>query len=461
MRPSSAALVTVTAAFLLHSHPVLAAQPDPVAKLLSGAAAPRRPGVALLVARGDRIVLQQAIGAANVELDVALDPRQVFKIASVTKIFTAATVMKLAEAGALSLGDPIEKFLPGIPDGRAITIRHLLQHTGGLADVSLRPAHPFGDGPSRIDADALVAALAKASPRFAPGSGWSYSNTGYILLGAVIEKIADKPWYDVVADQVIHPLKLLKTRYAAPEAVVPGRAAGYASDPGTGTAKNARFISPAVPASAGGLESDLGDLFRFMRALTTGKLLSGAGWRAMMTPATISGDAVVRERYGLGVYLWQVRGQPVVGHTGQINGFTSMLAWLPGEDVTIVVLANDENFDAQTFGRRVAAAMLGRPYLLRPAVTLSPEEMDALAGTYQSAQEQSRTVAVRDGRLEVRSGTGKFIPLQMTQDGQLHFVPDELSYFEVVRSERKAILGLNYFFKGEGPPVFLAQTGPR
>jgi hypothetical protein len=142
----------------------------------------------------------------------------------------------------------------------------------------------------------------------------------------------------------------------------------------------------------------------------------------------------------------------MIGHTGQIDGFASVLAYLPSRDITIVALGNDDNFDAQNFGRRLAAIALGKPYPVIAGVPIPAATLDALIGAYQEGP-IVRTLTAKDGKLFAQRGGGNVVPLQMTADGQLHFVPDELSYFVPVRDAAGAVVRLDYFNHGDGPPV--------
>ena len=172
----------------------------------------------------------------------------------------------------------------------------------------------------------------------------------------------------------------------------------------------------------------------------------------MITPGADLPGTRAADRYGFGVYLWQVRGVSFIGHSGSIDGFTSTVGYLPDQDVTVVVLANDDNFDAQTMGRRLAAIALGQPYPEVIPLQLSDQELESLAGKYQLDSNTVETLSVKDGKLYAQRGSRNVIPLQMTADKQLHFVPDELSYFVPVRDAGGRVTRLDYFEKGDGPP---------
>jgi CubicO group peptidase (beta-lactamase class C family) len=418
--------------------------------VLDASATATGPGIAVVIARGDTVLYRDAKGAANIELGVPMKTDQVFDIASVTKMFTAALVLKLAEAGRLSLDDRLARYLPDFPNAGAITLRQLLNHTAGISDKTapkdLQPGFLRRD----VDTATLVGEIAKRPPVFAPGTDQAYSNAGYILLGAVIEQVTGKPWHVAMQEQIFAPLGLAHTRYGIAASVIPGRVAGYTTDTPDHAIRNAPFISMTVPGAAGGLASTVDDLRAWMRALAGGRVVGEASYRQMTTPAVPAG-VTPSHPYGMGMYIWQVRGETMIGHTGQINGFAAILAYLPSRDVTIVALGNDDNFDAQNFGRRLAAIVLGKPYPTIVGVPIPAADLQALAGSYQEGP-VVRSLFVKDGRLYSRRGSGNVVPMQMTADGELHFLPDELSYFVPVRDSSGAIVRLDDFEHGDGPP---------
>jgi D-alanyl-D-alanine carboxypeptidase len=405
------------------------------------------PGVAMLIAKGDTVIFRGARGRAEIELGVPLGPDQVFRIASLTKTFTATLVLKLAEEKKLSLDDRLAKFLPDFPNGSDITIRQLLSHTAGISD---RGTGSLAASTKRdADRDSRLAEYRKRPLDFAPGTDWRYSNTGYILLGMVIEQVTGEPWHVAMQKRILTPLGLTHTRYGDLDALIPGRVRGYTTDTPDHAVQNAEYIRPSVPDSAGALVSTLDDLFHFVRALTGGRVIGRDSLHQMITPAppsTASGG------YGLGVFLWRVRGTTMVGHTGQIPGFASVLGYIPDRDLTVIALGNDDNFDARTTGRRLAAIAMGQPYVPAVAVPTTDTQLQPLTGTYRVNDTISRTVFVKDNVLYTqRSGRNAF-PLQVTANGELHFIGDELSYFVPVRDSGGNVVRLDYFSDGEGPP---------
>lgn len=422
--------------------------------VLADFAKPEGPGAVVLIARGDTTIYRAARGLADIELGVKLQPDQVFRIASITKMFTGALVVKLAEDGKLSLDDPVSKFLPDLPNGGAATIRQLLSHTAGISDQ--RTDAQRGLWRRDIDTATQVAEIGVRPLAFASGSDQRYSNSGFILLGAVIEKVTGKPWHAALKEQILDPLGLSRTDYGATSRIVPGRVTGYSSDFAAAKVNTANYISLTIPAAAGGLISTADDLRTWMRALVAGRVVSPAGFAAM-TKAAVPGNGPPRDPYGLGMYLWSVRGAQVIGHSGQIDGFTSTLVYIPSADTTIVVLANDDNLDAQGVMRRLAAIALGKPYPVPVAVPVPAAQMQAIAGSYRIDVDQIQTISIQDGKLHARRGNRNPLPLQMTATGELHFERDELTYFVPVRGANGAVEALDYFAKGDDP----AKRWPR
>jgi D-alanyl-D-alanine carboxypeptidase len=448
------ALAPMTAGARAPQTPADAAIAREAQRALDAVSDPAGPGAAVLITRGDRTIFRSARGLADIELGVRLTPDQTFRVASVTKIFTAALILQLAETAALSLDDPLTRFLPDFPNGGQITIRQLLSHSAGISDrpVDLQPAAPGRDR----DMATLVAEIARRPSDFPPGTQQAYSNAGYILLGAVIERVTGKPWYAAMRERLFGPLGLRHTDLDQASALIAGRVSGYETDGATHLVTNARFMNMTGPASAGALVSTVDDLRSWIRALAAGRVIGGASFRQMMTPV-IPGSGPTRHPYGFGLYVWQVRGETMIGHTGQINGFASILAWLPARDITIVALANDDNFDARTFGRRLAAIALGRPYPLVRATPVDAATLQALAGSYRITATETETLSVRDGRLYAQRSGRNAIPLQMAADGRLYFVPDELTYLAPVRDAAGAVVRLDYVENGEEP----TQSWPR
>ncbi|ATC32776.1 hypothetical protein CA606_10715 [Caulobacter vibrioides] len=445
--------MAIIAAFVVSASAAEATTPTHVRQLdalLGATTRPDGPGAEILIMRGDTVVYDQARGLANVELGVPLEPRAMFRIASITKTFTAAAIVKLEQDGRLSLEDPLSKYVPEIPGGDKITLKTLLEHRSGIADIVHQLPAVGADGV--LSTAEAVAAIAPLAPKFAPGARFAYSNSGYILLGAVIEKVTGKSWHDAVLSLTVPADLATGVVYGDARRLIPKRVNGYIDDHGVAT--NASAIDSSIPAAAGGLIANAPALGRWMRALCQGRIVSAQDFARMRAP----GGPDTTGPYGLGLYLWKARGQDLPGHSGQIDGFTSAAACLPDSDVTIVILANNENFDARGNLLRTAAIMLDEPYVVPPAVTPTPADIEALSGTFVSPTGDVRTIFAKDGRLYSQRGARDPAPMQMSATRVLRFDPDALAYFIPQQDREGRVTALDFYRDGEGPPARYARS---
>ena len=243
------------------------------------------PGLSLAVVRGGAVVRAQGYGLASLELNVPVTPQTVFQIGSITKQFTATAVMMLVEEGKVSLGESVTHALDGLPDTwEGVTVRHLLDHTSGIKSFTGIP-----DVMARLtflpaSRDEVLGLVAGEPLEFAPGEQYAYNNTGYYLLGHVIEKASGQPYGDFLRERIFAPLGMNATRLNDMDDILPHRACGYVW--GEDRLWNARHISMTWPFSAGALVSTTLDLARWDAALGGGSLLPKAMWERMWTPAT-------------------------------------------------------------------------------------------------------------------------------------------------------------------------------
>lgn len=341
--------------------PAQAAPPDTATlqrqldTLLAQRVAADGPGVVLLVARGEQLLYRSARGMASIELGVPLAPEHALRIGSVTKQFAAAALLQLVDAGRARLDDPLSKFLPDYPNASAITLAQLLNHSSGVKSYTGIPGYMRSGVRHDLSTTELVQVFGGLPVDFAPGSGWAYNNSGYVLVGAVIEAITGRPWHQQVAG-MLQPLGITRTRYDDPDTVIPGLATGYGHR-GNGVAR-AALVSMTQPHAAGALVSTAGDLWRWNLALHRGAVLSPESYRRMSTP---EGEAAQKEGYGYGLRMETLHGQPFVQHGGGIQGYKAMLGWLPREQLTVVVLHNSDSarLHAGSLGRDAAALALG------------------------------------------------------------------------------------------------------
>lgn len=365
------------------------------------------PGVVLLVARGDQVLYRGARGQASVELGVALAPEQRFRIGSVTKQFASAALLKLIDDGRASLDDPLSKFLPAYPNGQAITVAQLLNHTSGVKIYTAIPGYMGNPVRRELSTEALVAEFKDQPADFAPGASWRYNNSGYVLVGAVIEAITGKPWH-VSVDQLLQPLALTQTTYPGETRLLSGMVQGYTFSPNApGGYGTAGLISMTQPHAAGALVSSVDDLWRWNLALHGGKVLSAKSYARMITPE----GAAQSSRYGYGITAGTLRGQPRLEHGGGIHGFVSHLSWHEPGRISVVMLrnANGPGFNMDLVSRKLAAFAMGRPFPDNVAVAVPAAELQAVAGRYR-----------REGRDD-----GPVLELKLDEQGRLGWRTDD------------------------------------
>jgi CubicO group peptidase (beta-lactamase class C family) len=286
----------------------------------------------VLVARGNQVLFSKGYGFANLEWRIPNDAATKFRIASITKQFTAAAILLLEERGKFTLDDPVKKFLPDAPAAwDKITLRNLLTHTSGIPDALDAPASA-GVLSVATPPEELVGRFRALPLDFAPGSQFSYSNSGYILLSSLIEKISGASYSDFLRDNIFTPLGMNDSGYDSHSTVIPRRAAGYVY--GAGGFENAAFIDMSIPQGAGGLYSTTGDLVKWNQALFGGKILKPESLSKMTTP--------FRENYALGLSIESAGSRKIIRHEGEINGFDTSLAYFPADQLTIAVLSNVE-----------------------------------------------------------------------------------------------------------------------
>ena len=399
--------------------------------LLAAAYPADAPGAAVLVKWKGEVVLRKGYGMAQMDLGIPVAPEQVFEIGSVTKQFTAALVLRLAQDGKLALSDPITKFFPQMSfGGAAITLEQLLSHTAGVPNYTDMPEW-IPRWREDMSVETLFALFRDKPLDFPPGTLWSYSNSGYILLGAVIEQVTGKSYEAVVESELFARLGMKDSRYGHQEEIVRGRVAGYVKGP-EGWA-NAPYLSLTQPYAAGSLMSTVDDLARWSDALEAGKVVSPASRDRMFTSAILRGGDQdgIATRYGLGNAMTDVAGRPAHEHGGGIHGFTCDLLRVPGDDLLVIILSNHPMQDVHDLAHDVAEAVLGEAPKSAPkdGPKLSAAELDAYTGVYLAPE--------RSGVRRVISRDGETLRLQRT-GGDLHAL---------------VAVGPDAFATGDGTPV--------
>ncbi len=364
--------------------PSLAANADEVDELVSGHLEKKGlPGLSIAVVRDGSVVKEAAYGLANVELNCPATVGTVYEIGSITKTFTATLVMMLVEEGALGLDDPIADHLNDLPDAwKGVTIRHLLTHTSGIKNYT--GATDFMALAREDHAPREILDLVADAPlEFEPGSQYRYCNTGYFLLGLIVEKATGEPFAQFLQDRILTPLGMSTTRPSNPKLIVPGRASGYGTVLGL-VRVNRDPITPSSAFSAGFLISTVGDLARWDAALRAGKLLKPESFEQMYAPARLT-DGSLHE-YGFGWATNRRFGHRSLSHGGGTAGFSSILSRYPDDGLTIIMLCNQAESDLGALERTLAVH-----YLPKLDVALA----EPIEDPHPETTEQLRTVLAK------------------------------------------------------------------
>ena len=339
---------------------------------------PDEPGVAVIVIQASEVIYRKSYGMANLELGVSITEEMVFRLGSITKQFTAVAVLMLMEQGKLALDDPITKFLPDYPThDHLITVEHLLTHTSGIKSYTSMP-----EWLSVERKDFAVSELIdffKYQPmQFAPGKRWFYNNSGYILLGAIIEKVSGQTYEQFIQQNIFDVLGMKHSYYDVPQRIIPGRASGYQK--GKNGYLNAEYLSMTQAYAAGALASTVDDLAIWDAALYTEQLISQKTLLQAFTPYNLPDCC-----YGYGWFISNYQGHQIVEHGGGIDGFVTHAVRIPDERIFVAMFSNndDKGFIIEALTVKIATLTIGKPYQDPPIIQVSSELLASYEGVYQ------------------------------------------------------------------------------
>jgi len=444
-RPFLSSLFVLTIVILAGVHSSTVGQSAPLSdeslavavnEMLDKTYKPDEPGAAVIVVRDGKVVLRKGYGKANMELGVPIEPDMVFRTGSITKQFTAAAVLMLAEQGKLSLDDDITKFVSDYPTkGQKITIEHLLTHTSGIKSYTSLPEWiPLWrkDMPT-----SEMIALFKDKPMdFAPGERYAYNNSAYFLLGAIIEKISGQTYADFIEKNIFAPLGMKHSYYDDTARIIPRRVAGYSK--GKDGFVNAAYLSMSQPYAAGSLVSSVDDLALWDAALYTEKLLKQASLKRAWTTSKLNNGKATN--YGYGWSIGSYEGHSMIEHSGGIPGFASYAIRMPNDRVFVAMLTNKDFESPGRTALKIAALAIGKPYHEPVAVKLASSVLDGYVGVYQFG-EKDEAIVRRDGDTLVLSFPGGrktvISPMSETQ----FFVKDSRSRITFTRNPAGTVTG--------------------
>lgn len=319
----------------------------------------RIPGVALLILQTNQPVKRSVYGLANLELKLPVTPETVFEIGSMTKQFTAAAILLLVQDARLSVDDKISRLLRHTPEAwQNITVRHLLNHTSGIKSYTGLNGFELT---RHLTQEQFIQAIGFYPLEFQPGEAWKSCNTGYNLLGFIIENVSGDNYWNFLTKRILQPLGMSSTTNRLPANIVPNRASGYEQ---TNHLWLNRDYDLTDVFSAGALLSTIGDLAKWNASLDTGGLLDARTRQQMWTPARLNNGTLTK--YGFGWRIDQVDGHANIGHGGSTSGFSATIQRFPDDHLAIILLTNTDEQIATTLARQIATFYFANEKPARP-----------------------------------------------------------------------------------------------
>ncbi|WP_299208887.1 serine hydrolase [uncultured Dokdonia sp.] len=395
------------------------------------------PGATVLVAKKGEILYRNAFGMANLENDVVMNPNHVFEIGSITKQFTAVSILMLEEEGKLSIQDKLSKYLPSYPNGNQITIHQLLNHTSGIKSyTAMAGLNAFGkNDKTPIE---IIDYFKNEPVDFEPGEKWVYNNSGYIVLGYIIEKVSGMTYADFIQQRIFDSLGMKNSYYGDKALIIKNRASGY--QPTEQGFRNATQISMTIPYAAGSLMSCVDDLFLWHKAIRDNTLISASSKAKAHTNTTLNNGELTN--YGYGWQINELNNKRSIEHGGGIFGFVTQGVYIPDEDIYAIVLTNANGNSPQDITLRLASMVMDTPmFTNKKPVTLSQEQLKQWTGTYQFDTNVLRFVTLEGDQLYSQREGSEKIPISPINEDTFNFEDSFTMYkFSLENGKKKAVL---------------------
>ena len=399
----------------------------------------------VLVAQHGTILLNKGYGYRNAADKVVNDEHTIFQLGSITKQFTAAVILKLQQEKKLSVSDKLSKYFPGYPKGDSITIEQLMTHTSGIYNYTNDEKFMANEVTKPTNREKIMALFKDKPLDFSPGSSWSYSNSGYSMLGYIIEAVTKKPYEQAVRKYIFTPLQMTHSGFDFTHLKSTEKATGYFK---LDDKENlpAPIVDSSVSFSAGAIYSTTGDLYRWHAALEQNKVLSKAQQEKAYTP--------VKNKYGYGWGIDSVEGKRRVGHGGGIHGFVTNISRVPEDDVCIVLLSNASDVALQDITKSIFAILYKNEYELpkeRITIKIPEETLKQYEGEYEIRPELHVIISVKDGELAA-APTGQPTNILHAEKEDFFFVKSPDIQIEFTRNDKKEVDGFILYQGGAKVP---------
>jgi len=371
------------------------------------------PAISLLIAKNGQTIYRSASGKANLELGVDATADHVFELGSITKQFTAVAILMLEEQGKLNVNDEITKYIPDYPtQENTITIYQLLNHTSGI--MSYTNMDSFMED-ARIDRTPteIIDVFKNEPMEFNAGEKFNYNNSGYILLGHIIEVVSGETYADFIQKNIFDPLGMQNSYYGSKTKLIKGRANGYSQSDGY---ENAKYLSMSLPYAAGSLMSTVDDMLKWQNGMSANKLISKASYDRAVSKSKLSNGEEIS--YGFGWMKDDLKGSTMIHHGGGIFGYTTFGLYLPQEDIYVIGLSNCDCGNVNLTTTKAAAVAMGKPYKsVDDTISLTSEQQSKWIGTYEFDEGVIRYITKEENQLfSQRDGSSKLPIFPMSED---------------------------------------------
>ena len=419
------------------------------------------PGATALVAVNGKVIYQKAFGKANLELDVNMSVNSVLEIGSITKQFTAVSILMLVEQGKLKLDDDINKYIKDYPtEGHRITIHHLLSHTSGIGSFTASDEW-YDNRKKDFTKEEFFKLFEKLPMHFAPGEKYLYSNTGYFLLAAVIEEITNKTYEEFINEYIFNPLEMKDSYYGSRSKITLNRASGYDNvndkrdeEFNESETVNADALNFIHFHSAGAIVSTVYDLFLWNRAIRNNKLISEENKIKAFTNYQLID--VKNTNYGYGWAIEEINGISSIEHNGGTMGFRSNSIYLPKNDVFVVVLTNHTFSDPDYVSTKMAAIAINKPYkeIDINKINIDPAFLQKIVGTYEFDDGSIRIISQENNELYSQRPNRNKSKIYSIENNRFYFLNSFSNLtFNLIVNKQPSVIYENRIYKTKGVKV--------
>lgn len=376
---------------------------DNIDKFMSEKYPANQPGAAILVAQNDKVIFRKGYGLANLNPDKAVTPDMLFRIGSITKQFTSTAILKLAEQGKIDLKADITKYLTDFSTpGKTVTVENLLNHTSGIKSYTSLPDAMQRKG-QYISPAEMIKIIETQPSDFAPNDQWLYNNSGYFLLGMIIEKVSGMSYNDYVTKNLFKPAGM-KSSFTNDSNLPANVAKGYQKSGATDFVPS-DYVHPSIPFSAGSIFSTVDDLWKWNQAVFTYKIVKKESLEKAWTPTKLNSGKLVG--YGYAWQLGNLGGAKVIGHGGSIDGYLTMEIYVPEKKIYVCILSNSMTVNPEEYTYKVAEIVAGLSAAPEPAtLALTEQQADEYVGVYDISDKESRVITRKGTQLFSQRGNG-------------------------------------------------------